>query len=181
MKYLQITLLLFLCQFTLAQKTKIAANTAKSSLKYFMSHPLHDWDAKAKEFKTLAVWNSETKKIELAAVVVAVKDFDSDNSNRDSHALEELEALKYPTVSFSSKEVNYTGDNLSISGILDFHGVKKPISSKATQELSNGELKIVGSFDINMVDFGIDPPGLMGVKTKETIQLEYSFVFTGVK
>lgn len=160
-----------------SQKRKLNANPKESSVVYNMSHPLHDWDARAKEFKSIIAFNDQSNKIEAIAVVIPVKSFDSGNSNRDSHALEELEALKYPNVSFTCSDIVYKGNEITLKGKLNFHGVEKPLTLKCSQKVDTKQLQVTGNFNVNMTDYGVKPPGLMGMTTKEEIKLNFVFSF----
>lgn len=159
------------------EKKKIEADKKVSFVQYAMKHPMHDWDAKSTANKCIIVFNDKTSAIEAVAVIVPVKSFDSGNSNRDSHALEALEALKFPNVSFSGSNITETNGQLIVKGNLSFHGVTKPIELKAKKTTSSNNLKIEGKFDINMKDYGVEPPGLMGVRTDEKISLNFSMTF----
>jgi polyisoprenoid-binding protein YceI len=159
------------------EKKKIEADKKVSYIEYAMKHPMHDWEAKSVANKCIIVYNDKTSAIEAAAVIAPVKSFDSGNSNRDSHALEVLEALKFPNISFSANNIVENNGQLIIKGNLSFHGVTKPIEFKAKKTLLGKNLKIEGKFDINMKDYGVDPPGLMGVRTDEKIALNFNMAF----
>ena len=148
-----------------------------SFINYAMKHPMHDWEAKSTSAKSVIVFNVNTQKIEAVAVVVPIGSFDSGNSNRDSHAIEVLEALKYPNVSFSASSIQDSENQVIAKGTINFHGVSKPVELKASKTLSKDKLKLEGGFYINMKDFGVEPPGLMGIKTDEKITIKYSMVF----
>lgn len=171
-------LTLFAISFSVfSQKRKLQALPQSSSIMYEMSHPLHDWDASAKSFKAIIAFDDDSKEVAAAAVVIPIKEFNSGNSNRDSHALEVLEALKYPSVTFTSSDISYDGKEITLNGKLNFHGIEKPLSVKATQEIDKKQLSIQGKFTINMTDFDVKPPGLMGMTTKEEIALSFMFSF----
>lgn len=158
-------------------KRKIEANKKTSEIGYSMKHPLHEWSASAKDGKCIIVFNDDTQKVEVVAVVVAVRSFDSENSNRDSHALEVLEALKFPNITFSANNITDNGSSLQIKGNLVFHGVTKPVEVTAKKSISGKKLLVEGAFDINMTDYNVVPPGLMGLKTEELIKLNFKFNF----
>lgn len=158
-------------------KRKISADPAGSYIQYNMEHPLHSWDAKSASPKCIMVYDDESSKIEAVAVVAAVKSFDSGNSNRDSHAIEVLEALKYPNVTFSSTGVTDEGDKLSVKGNLNFHGVSRPLTFSAQKKTDKSTVTVSGDFTINMKDHDVDPPSLMSVKTRENIKLSFRMVF----
>ncbi|MCP9770393.1 YceI family protein [Lacihabitans sp. LS3-19] len=180
MKNLLVILLIFssIANTQAQDKKKIEADKKSSTLVYSMKHPMHDWDAKSKDSKCIIVYNSGTQKIEAVAVIAPVKSFDSGNSNRDSHTIEVLEALKYPNITFSGANIQEDGNNITIKGNLTFHGVTKPLELKAKKTVSKSTLKVEGDFEINMEDYGVEPPGLMGIKANKEINLKYSMVFS---
>jgi polyisoprenoid-binding protein YceI len=47
-------------------------------------------------------------------------------------AAQYFEAAKYPSITFTSTAITVTGDHGVIDGVLDFHGVKKPIKLNLT-------------------------------------------------
>ena len=158
-------------------KRKIEADKKSSKVEYAMKHPLHSWEAVSKDSKSVIVFNDKSQKIEAVAVIIPVKSFDSGNSNRDSHAIEVLEALKFPNVTFSASNIQESGNDLLIKGNLSFHGVTKPLELKVQQVVSKTSIKVNGDFVINMTDFNVEPPGLMGLKTEEKITLKFVMVF----
>ena len=170
--------LLFFTTITHGQdKKKLEADKKLSFMQYAMKHPMHDWDAKSTNNKCVVVYNSKTSLLEAVAVIIPVRSFDSGNSNRDSHALEALEALKFPNVTFSANQIQETNNQLSIKGNLTFHGVTKPIEIIAKKTIADNNLKVEGKFEINMKDYGVEPPGLMGIRANEKINLNFNMVF----
>ena len=156
---------------------KIYADNSSSSIMYFMSHPLHDWDASAKTFKTVISYDDATKEIKSVASVVKVQSFDSGNSNRDSHAIEVLDALKNPNITFASNNIQQAGEKLTIDGKLTFHGVTKPVTLNAIRKDSKSAMTVTGKMNVNMTDHGVKPPGLMGMNTKENIRIDFTMTF----
>lgn len=138
---------------------------------------MHDWDASAKTFKTVITYDDATKQINSVASVAKVQSFDSGNSNRDSHAIEVLDALRNPNITFVSNDIKQDGENLKIDGKLTFHGVTKPVTLIATRKDAKSLMTITGKMEINMTDFGVKPPGLMGISAKETIRIDYTMAF----
>ena len=67
-------------------------------------------------------------KILRAEAVAEVAKFNSGNSNRDSHALEVFEALKYPSVCFKITYVQVERDDITVVGLLSFHGQTREIA-----------------------------------------------------
>lgn len=178
-KLLVYILLTSLFSFTIKQDDarKIYADNSESSIVYFMSHPLHDWDASAKTFKTVITYDDVSKEIKSVATVVKVQSFDSGNSNRDSHAIEVLDALKHPNITFVSNEIEQSGENLTVKGKLNFHGITKPITLKAVRKDTKLATTITGTMNVNMTEYGVEPPGLMGMTTKENIRIDFAMTF----
>ena len=160
-----------------ADPVKIFSDKKKSEIKYSMTHPLKKWTALSKNVNGVIMYNSQEGTIESVAISVPVSSFDSKNSNRDSNALEVLEALKYPNVKFSSRNIKKSGNDLIIKGSLDFHNVTKEIELKAKQNASKSDITVLGNFTINMKDYNIQTPSLLGMKTDEEINLEFKIFF----
>lgn len=175
---LLLTLILFVSfsAFKLAGR-KIAADKANSSISYSMTHPMHDWEGVSKDVNCVIVYNDETKQIEQVAAALKVDSFDSGNSNRDSHAIEAMEGLKFPKVSFSSSNVKQDGANITAIGNLTFHGIAKPITIKGTAKETGGKLVIDADFNFQLTDFKVERPSLFGVKTDDLVKMKLKVVF----
>lgn len=170
---------LLLCAFgkPLA-KRKIMADKSLSTVTYAAVHPLHKWQGVSHEVNCAMIYNDETKQPESVAVSIKVASFDSDNNNRDSHAMEVLEGLKYPNVTFVSSDVKAGEDGtLTARGNLTFHGVTKPVTLLATRKEAGGKLALIGEFPVNMSDHNIERPSLMGLKTEDRMTLKFNVVF----
>lgn len=158
-------------------KKKLTADSAASYIRYQMEHPLHDWDARSTASRCIIVYDEAVSQIEAVAVSVPVKSFDSGNSNRDSHALEVLEALKYKNITFTSTGISENTGGLTIKGNLTFHGVTQPVVISATKKTEGNRLQVEGRFEINMKDYGVSPPSLMGMKVREKISIDFLMAF----
>jgi polyisoprenoid-binding protein YceI len=177
MKNLPFILFLFLALGTRAQTVQLKADRTKSYIKYYMKHALHSWSGISKDLGCVVQLNVKDE-IEKVAATVKVKSFDSDNSNRDSHMLESTDALTYPSVSFYSTSVARSGSSSYIvKGVLNFHGVEKPISFEMTEERSGKERRLKGGFMIMLEDYKIERPTLFMVKTDNDVKLELFVVF----
>ncbi|MFN4084455.1 MAG: YceI family protein [Spirosomataceae bacterium] len=171
-KYLILSLMA-LPMVVMAQKKRLSAEAKSSEIRYAMVHPMHSWEAVSKSFQCVIVWDESKQLIEAVAVAVPVKTFDSQNSNRDSHALEVLEALKYPNVTFSSSQVSGQDQNWKVKGKLTFHGVTREIEFPITLKQTATSLEVTGGFTVLMQDYQIENPTLLGIKTKEDIRLQF--------
>lgn len=172
-------LLLTLLSFAKPAATrKLVADKKLSTVTYAAKHPLHKWEGVSRDVNSAVAYNDDTKQPESVAVSIRVASFDSRNSNRDSHAMEVLEGLKYPNVTFVSSAVKINNDGtLSATGNLTFHGVTRPMTLRATRTDSGGKMTLAGEFPISLKEFKVERPSLMGLKTDDDMTLMFGVVF----
>lgn len=160
------------------QKVKLTADSSLSTISYDMSHPMHDWTGVSKSLRSAVVCLPNKDSISQVVAVVKISSFDSENSNRDSHAMEVTEALKYPNITFISSDVKYTSINtMKVSGELTFHGITHNISFNANKSSKNNKANITGEFMLKMTDYGIDPPTLMGISTDDEFKIHFNMYY----
>ncbi len=179
-KTIIISLLFFNILSLSAQKaslTKLYADNTKSSITYYMSHPLHSWTGQSEDVNAVILFDKNKSKIIQSAVSVKISSFDSKNANRDSHTMEVTNALKYPNVTFISKSIIAKKNNYQVNGLLTFHGITKKISFSVVVNSTKKEIEVSGKFSIKMTDFGIKPPSLMGMATKDEIKISFNVFF----
>jgi polyisoprenoid-binding protein YceI len=152
--------------------------TDESSITYTVVHPLHTIEATSREAVYHLDADTSNKEIRSVSAGVDVMTFDSGNSNRDSHAMEVVDALTYPEASFSSDSVTEQGDSLTVSGKLTFHGVTKEIVMIGTALWSAGRLDVNGSFTVTMTEFNIERPSVLMVPVHDEIDFTVKAVFT---
>lgn len=159
-------------------KRKLVADKAVSTVTYAASHPLHKWEGVSREVNCAMMYNDETKQPESVAVSIKVASFDSKNNNRDSHAIEVLEGLKYPNVTFVSSDIK-PGDSgtLTANGNLTFHGVTKPVTVQVARKEAGGKLTLTGEFPVSLTTYNVERPSLMGLKTNDEMKLSFNMVF----
>jgi len=110
---------------------KIYCDKSNSTITYDMNHPLHEWTGVSTEVTSIIITDENRDIITQVAVSVKFSSFDSKNANRDSHAIEVAEAIKYPNITFNSKSIKQEGNKLSVEGTLNFQGVNKNIAFNA--------------------------------------------------
>ncbi len=178
-KVIQLSLLLVVAaniSFVLKGKI-ISADKTISSIQYTVKHPFHDATAVSDNFVCNIDYNSETKQIDKVAVSAKMSSFDSKNSNRDSNAMEAVEAVKYPTVKFISSSVNSSSGKLDIKGNLTFHGITKEINFNGEQKTEGNKLTVTGSFPISLDAYKVERPSLLGMKIDDEMIVEFKAVF----
>jgi polyisoprenoid-binding protein YceI len=91
------------------------------------------------------------------AISVDPKSVDTGDQAFDKRIAQKyFEADKYPAITFTSTTVKITGDQLVVSGVLDFHGVKKPLSLKVTYRgFAGTRMGFSGEATFKRSDFGV--------------------------
>ncbi|MDA8612176.1 YceI family protein [Flavobacteriaceae bacterium] len=166
---------LLMVNLCIAQKETWTLNPENSFISYDAKHILHSWKGMNTNVKGVA--KVEANKINQIAILTLVKDFDSNNSGRDAHALEVLESLSYPEVRFYSDSITVTQDSIKITGLFNFHGVNQSRSIAALIENEKNKKIIKGSFKLTPSDFDIKLPSLMMVKMENLLLFDFKLEF----
>lgn len=160
-------------------KRKLVADKSLSTVTYGAKHPLHKWEGVSHDVNGAVIYNDDTKQPESVAISVKVASFDSDNNNRDSHAIEVLEGIKYPIVTFASSDIKASENGVLLAkGTLTFHGVPKSVTLQATRKDAGGKMTLKGEFPVSMTTYNIERPALMGLKTEDEMTLRFSVAFS---
>ncbi len=164
-------LAVFLSSTVLSQNVLIEAQRGVSYAKYFLRHPLHSVEAINNDVKFLIEYDAGQGKILKAEAVAEVSKFNSGNSNRDSHVMEVVEALKYPTLSFKSTDVRLESDDIVVLGLLTFHGETREITMRGKVKSEENSLIVEGEFQISLTEFKVKRPRLLFIPTDDVLKL----------
>ena len=174
---MRILILLVLFPGLLLAQTKKPLDKKKSTITYSMNHLLHAWDGTSSDING-AVQLKADGSIEKVAIVTKVSAFDSKSSNRDAHLLEVVEALKFPNISFYSTAITPAKDgSLDVKGVLQFHGVNKETSFKATSTTVNGVTQVTGNFIFLIEDFKIERPSFMLKPVDNEVKVKFDVFY----
>jgi polyisoprenoid-binding protein YceI len=123
------------------------------------------------------------KAVTTVELTVTANQLDCANGTMNTHMLRALKASEHPEISFrlSSYELAQAseGTQVTLTGTLSLGGTQKPVTLNAlAQEASNGTLRIVGSHEIRMTEFGLRPPTLMmgTLRVNERVQVNFDLV-----
>ena len=127
-----------------------------------------------------------TKAVQTAELTVPAASLDCKNGTMNEHMRKALKAKENPTITFriSSYDLTKVGDgvNGTARGELTLGGVTKPIAvtAHATPE-PGGILRLTGSQDIKMTEFGLKPPTLMlgTLKVNELVKVSFDLLLKG--
>ncbi len=157
--------------------TTLTAIHGASTLQYLLVHPLHEVEGICKDLSCTVQYDDATHTVTHASFSADVSSFDSGNSNRDSHAMEVLDALEYPTVSFESTAIRQTGGDLAVTGNLTFHGQTRPVSFAATDSTRRDTLSVQGTAKVSLTAFGIERPSLLMIPVHDTLSISFLMRF----
>jgi polyisoprenoid-binding protein YceI len=102
----------------------------------------------------------------------------SDLQKVQAKALEMMDVVKHPQISFTSQRIVLLGgDRFRVEGLLNIRGIPKPVSVDvrlAGQD--GGALTFKGSAEVQLLDYGLKPPGaaLVMIGTKNEMSLEFA-------
>ena len=94
--------------------------------------------------------------VRAGARVIAVND----------HMLRALKATEYPVIGFTLSDYELArvenGQSVQLTGELSLGGTRKSVVIHAiATEGPNGTLRVAGTYEIRMTEFGLNPPSLM--------------------
>ena len=160
-----------------AQPRSLELIKDESSVTYHLVHPLHKIEATSKEVQYTLDADVATKEIKRVSAQVDVTTFDSGNSNRDSHAMEVIDAITYPEVDFASTSVVQTGDSVHVMGKLTFHGVTKEVVIAGTSTWSDNKLLLRGGLNVSLTAFDIERPSLLLIPVEDALSFDITATF----
>jgi polyisoprenoid-binding protein YceI len=162
---------------TVAQVKTLNSIKGESSAMYLLVHPMHEIEATSKDIVYTATFQSETKNIQAVTAVVDVTSFDSQNSSRDSHAMEVIDALSFPEVTFTSSSIIAQGNSLIVAGKLTFHGVTNDVTAIAIPEWGSDKLVIHATMPISLTAFKVERPSLLFIPVHDTLSFKLTAAF----
>jgi polyisoprenoid-binding protein YceI len=114
-------------------------------------------------------------------VTVKLKEIDTDNSLRNTHMQEDLEADKYPLVTLKVPlaflQVPDDGKSVEAQsrGVFGLHGQSKEIPFKYKASCKGGTCDVEGSADINLKDYGVKVRSYLGITVKPEVSVAAKF------
>ena len=90
-----------------------------------------------------------------------------------------LETSAYPIAEFKADSARVALDlapgpvDLEVTGTLSAHGVTKRVTAELRVQVTGDQLEVVGSMNIDMRDFNVDPPDISFTKAESGVVIEY--------
>jgi hypothetical protein len=138
----------------------------QSTLTYHVSHPLHEVEGVSHEARGKGVCHTSQCDFLIA---VAVKSFDSGDSNRDLHMLQVTRGDQFPLVSVRTRLPEGAAGSTTIHADLEIQfagqtATYKQLPLERTTEAD--EIRISAVLPTTLADFKIDPPSLLAIPVK---------------
>jgi polyisoprenoid-binding protein YceI len=123
-----------------------------------------------------------TKSLEVAddgkALTVSIKlpELDTDNSLRNRHMLEDLEAAQFPLASLTvPDEAVKEGAELVGKGTFTLHGKSKEVPFKYSSRCAAGVCDVEATLDLSLKDFEIKVRSYLGITVKDEVSVSTKF------
>ncbi len=116
--------------------------------------------------------------VQSASLVVPVALLDCKNATMNGHMRKALKSDKNPQIAWKLTSYRLEGANVIITGKLQIAGKENPIELRGTGTAVNGTIKVKGSKQFKMSEFGVKPPSLMlgTMKVGDLITVAYDLV-----
>jgi len=138
----------------------------QSTLTYHVSHPLHESEGVSHAARGKGVCHDGQCDFLIA---VAVKSFDSGDSNRDLHMLQVTRGAEFPIVTVRTRLPESAAASATINADLEIQFAGQTAQYKKVPfkaEIQGGETHITGTIPATLTDFKIDPPSLLTMPVK---------------
>ena len=180
---LLVGMLMALCTPALA--AEVAAS--KSEVTFHISHPAKEYDARLLPggAKIIATFDPQDLRMTGFDVSIQVDKFNSDNTRRDSHMIETMEALIFPTIDWKVTKIAVDAGPVKpgsykgfASGPLTVHGVTQILEAPITMSIApSGEDTVNSEFSVSLESFEIERPTLVFVPIKDDVPIKVMVVF----
>jgi len=116
--------------------------------------------------------------VKTASLVVSVASLDCKNGTMNGHMREALKAKDNPQITWKLSSYRIDGTSVVLNGTLNIAGKENPIVLRATGTSENGVIKLKGSKQFKMTEFGVKPPSLMfgTMKVADMVTVSFDFV-----
>ncbi|MGB7150333.1 MAG: YceI family protein [Terriglobales bacterium] len=141
----------------------------QSTLTYHVAHPLHESEGVSHAARGKGVCHDGQCDFLIA---VAVKSFDSGDSNRDLHMIQVTRGAEFPMVTVRTRLPESAASSATINADLEIQFAGQTVQYKKVPfkvEIQGGETHITGTIPATLTDFKIDPPSLLTMPVKNDI------------
>ena len=123
------------------------------------------------------------KAVTAASVTVPAAQIDCNNGTMNEHMKKALKVKEHPTIEFRIGSYTLSkgseGMQAELTGTLTLGGVEKPITVQALgKDEGDGRLRVTGTHEIRMTEYGLKPPTLMlgTMKVNERVNVGFDLL-----
>jgi polyisoprenoid-binding protein YceI len=128
---------------------------------YTISFSSNDAGGVFKTFKGTILFDEQNPAASKFDVTVDAASINTGNGLQNKHAKSDewFDVVKYPQIRYSSQKIVKAGNGYQVTGDLEVHGVKKPVTIPFTFSKTAKGAQFTGSFTVNRSDFHVGKPG----------------------
>jgi hypothetical protein len=141
----------------------------QSTLTYHVSHKLHESEGVSYAARGKGVCHDGQCDFLIA---VAVKSFDSGDSNRDLHMVQVTRGAEFPLVTVRTRLPESASSSATINADLEIQFAGQTAQYKKVPfkvETQGADTHITGTIPATLTDFKVDPPSLLTMPVKNEI------------
>lgn len=141
---------------------------------------IHDWEMTVEDLESqLKTSQTSENTIEFITFKVPVKSLKSGKSRMDKNTYEALKAEDHSTIKFSSTSIKECDGQLYAMGSLTIAGTTKSVKIPIELTKTNDKITLNTSYEINMLDYKVEPPTAMfgTIKTGEKVVVKFSLIY----
>jgi polyisoprenoid-binding protein YceI len=170
LKAILFVILLILFSYDIkAQQQTVFSEASGTIINLEGTSTLHGWDMESTDTEISASFHMEEGEIQdlnSLSFKLPVRSLTSGRSNLDRNAYDAVKANQYPDILFTMNDAEVTAIEqetyrVDIQGMLTIAGVTNEANLEATCSQNGENLVCAGDKEINMTDFGIEPPTFM--------------------
>jgi hypothetical protein len=141
----------------------------QSTLTYHVSHKLHESEGVSHAARGKGVCHDGQCEFLIA---VAVKSFDSGDSNRDLHMVQVTRGAEFPIVTVRTRLPESASSSATLNADLEIQFAGQTAQYKKVPfkvETQGADTHITGTIPATLTDFKVDPPSLLTMPVKNEI------------
>ena len=125
-----------------------------------------------------------SKAVSAVRIAIPAAKLDCKNGTMNSHMMKALKASEAPVIAFelASYELakGAAGTAVTLKGTLTIGGKTKPVTIAATAKAEGSAMRVTGTHEIRMTEFGLKPPTLMmgTMKVNELVKVGFDLQLT---
>jgi polyisoprenoid-binding protein YceI len=141
--------------------TFLAAPVWQIAEGYSITFSSADADGIFKDFKGSLLFDEQNPGAGKFDVVLDVASINTGNGLQNKHAKSDewFDVAKYPQIHFVSRSITRTAGGYQVTGDLEMHGVKQPVTIPFTFKKTAQGGTFTGSFTVNRNDYKLGKPG----------------------